>query len=78
MRIKIEDIGISEIYDDYATLKELTDKYYYTQASSYISKASDALMQTLRDEIVSRTMKEMRQRKEQERFQVQKNEIPPL
>lgn len=58
MRAKIETLPLEEIYNDYITMKSLSEKYYYT-SSGRIKDAADSLMTVLREEITKRGIKEL-------------------
>lgn len=58
MRAKIETLPLEEIYNDYITMKSLSEKYYYT-SSGHIKDAADSLMTVLREEITKRGIKEL-------------------
>lgn len=58
MRVKIEEMDLNEVYRDYKSLKELTEKYYY-YTNEKLREASEALLKTLLAEASKRTIDEL-------------------
>lgn len=54
----VKTLPLEEIYNDYITMKNLYEKYYYT-SSVRIKDAADFLMGVLREEITNRRINEL-------------------
>lgn len=58
MKVKIEEMDLNEVYRDYKSLKELTEKYYY-YAKDKLHEATEALLKALLAEASKRTIHEL-------------------